>query len=346
MNEKKKNTQARVTIQGNLTGQVEKDGSEHQVYRYHVNIDSPDTTSHQEYDREIHIFKSVPATNNIESPANKEVFLEKNPEPEKHEVTTNRQHNQNLTEKILKFSYTTKIMNLVSNFTSSLRSSLFRAPLLSNLRKPTFPALSSFVPKIKSPSLPGHFLKLNKLTLSFRPGNAHEKSVKKSQKRFNFSFIKKSILFKKTSFSRKGFIQLCIPCILLSAGLLATYLYTEKYRREKIIYPISETQTPAIINRSDNYQAVIEKTGQGVVITLQGPDHEEVLTKLPPGYDPIVEGNKIVHIVTPGNTLWFIAMRYIKNPYRYPDLARLNNIKNPDLIYPGEKVIIQYIRKP
>ncbi len=57
-------------------------------------------------------------------------------------------------------------------------------------------------------------------------------------------------------------------------------------------------------------------------------------------------GNKIVHVVTPGNTLWFIAMRYIKNPYRYPELARLNNIENPDLIYPGDKVVIQYIKKP
>ena len=78
----------------------------------------------------------------------------------------------------------------------------------------------------------------------------------------------------------------------------------------------------------------------------QGPDHEEVLTKLPPGYSPVLEGNKVVHIVTPGNTLWFIAKRYVKNPYRYPELARLNKIQNPDLIYPGDKVIIQFLRKP
>lgn len=49
---------------------------------------------------------------------------------------------------------------------------------------------------------------------------------------------------------------------------------------------------------------------------------------------------KIIHIVVKGDTLWHIAERYIKNPYRYPELAKLSKIKNPDLIYPGNKVVI------
>lgn len=49
---------------------------------------------------------------------------------------------------------------------------------------------------------------------------------------------------------------------------------------------------------------------------------------------------QVVHIVVRGDTLWHIAKRYIKNPYKYPELARLSKIKNPDLIYPGNKVII------
>ncbi len=48
----------------------------------------------------------------------------------------------------------------------------------------------------------------------------------------------------------------------------------------------------------------------------------------------------IVHIVVKGDTLWHIAKRYINNPFRYPELARLSHIKNPDLIYPGDKVKI------
>lgn len=52
------------------------------------------------------------------------------------------------------------------------------------------------------------------------------------------------------------------------------------------------------------------------------------------------ESNMVVHVVVKGDTLWHIAKRYINNPYRYPELARISKIKNPDLIYPGDKVKI------
>ncbi|MFW2374330.1 MAG: chemotaxis protein CheW [Gammaproteobacteria bacterium] len=49
---------------------------------------------------------------------------------------------------------------------------------------------------------------------------------------------------------------------------------------------------------------------------------------------------QVIHIVVKGDTLWHIASRYINNPYRYPELARLSKISNPDLIYPGDRVKI------
>lgn len=52
---------------------------------------------------------------------------------------------------------------------------------------------------------------------------------------------------------------------------------------------------------------------------------------------------EIIHLVVKGDTLWAIAKRYVNNPFRYPELARLSKIKNPDLIYPGNRVrIIKY----
>ncbi|MDH5259732.1 MAG: LysM peptidoglycan-binding domain-containing protein, partial [Gammaproteobacteria bacterium] len=45
-----------------------------------------------------------------------------------------------------------------------------------------------------------------------------------------------------------------------------------------------------------------------------------------------------IHNVVRGDTLWAIAGTYLNNPFRYPDLARWSNIKNPDLIYPGNEV--------
>jgi len=53
--------------------------------------------------------------------------------------------------------------------------------------------------------------------------------------------------------------------------------------------------------------------------------------------------DQIVHTVVKGDTLWHIAQRYIHNPFRYPELARLNKIHNPDLIYPGDRVRIIHI---
>lgn len=48
----------------------------------------------------------------------------------------------------------------------------------------------------------------------------------------------------------------------------------------------------------------------------------------------------IIHKIIKGDTLWAIAKRYVNNPYRYPELAKLSKIKNPNRIYPGNKVRI------
>ncbi len=49
---------------------------------------------------------------------------------------------------------------------------------------------------------------------------------------------------------------------------------------------------------------------------------------------------RMAHVVRRGDTLWHIAIRYLGNPWRYPELARLSRIRDPDLIYPGDRVII------
>lgn len=52
----------------------------------------------------------------------------------------------------------------------------------------------------------------------------------------------------------------------------------------------------------------------------------------------------INHKVVKGDTLWRIANKYFDDPYRYPELAALNKINNPHLIYPGNTVKI--IKQP
>jgi nucleoid-associated protein YgaU len=57
--------------------------------------------------------------------------------------------------------------------------------------------------------------------------------------------------------------------------------------------------------------------------------------------EPTVE--ETIHIVVRGDTLWDIAKGYLGDPFRYPELARLSRIKDPDWIYPGD--VIRIIRK-
>lgn len=50
---------------------------------------------------------------------------------------------------------------------------------------------------------------------------------------------------------------------------------------------------------------------------------------------------EITHVVKRGDTLWDIARQYLGNPFRYPELAKLSQIRNPDLIHPGDRVHIK-----
>lgn len=51
------------------------------------------------------------------------------------------------------------------------------------------------------------------------------------------------------------------------------------------------------------------------------------------------EGELFYYTIVKRDTLWDISKKFLKNPFKWPDLWKMNTyIKNPDLIYPGNLV--------
>ncbi|MDH3325411.1 MAG: chemotaxis protein CheW [Gammaproteobacteria bacterium] len=125
---------------------------------------------------------------------------------------------------------------------------------------------------------------------------------------------------------------------------------------------VSDLESAGLYER-ENQNIVIEKSSPVVLIIKSekvsievrryngsdGDKHstaEEVSApSLNNSAEPIsVFTHTVKHNVIDGDTLWGLAQRYLNNPYLYPEIANNNDIKNPDLIHPGDVVIIKTIK--
>ncbi|MDH5444098.1 MAG: chemotaxis protein CheW [Gammaproteobacteria bacterium] len=123
--------------------------------------------------------------------------------------------------------------------------------------------------------------------------------------------------------------------------------------KEKEQAPKTKNKTTTKVPRKkDDYRAEIKSDNDGITIVLHSPDPNPALKKeiskdsaakkTLGKADRKTNSNKeeIIHIIVKGDTLWDIAAHYVNNPYKYPQLAKLSKIKNPDRIYPGNRVRI------
>lgn len=74
----------------------------------------------------------------------------------------------------------------------------------------------------------------------------------------------------------------------------------------------------------------------GLLLTPVAPVKADVLELAPDHPDR--------YIVVEGDTLWDIAARFLKSPWHWPKIWKINNqVANPHLIYPGDVILLRWV---
>jgi flagellar motor protein MotB len=100
--------------------------------------------------------------------------------------------------------------------------------------------------------------------------------------------------------------------------------------KPKIAYP--ETEKPTIPEEKKELIKIEPEKAPSKI-----PLEEEKLE------EEVIEPDTYLYIIEKTDNLWKISKEYLGNPLRYKEIAALNNIGNPDLIYPFDKLIIPHI---
>jgi len=81
---------------------------------------------------------------------------------------------------------------------------------------------------------------------------------------------------------------------------------------------------------------------KAIIVPPTKPTQTAVIAKREDPVPPVNPKSNGTHVVQPGDTLWAIAKKYYGNGAQYTKIYNANKdkIKNPNLIYPGQKLVI------
>jgi nucleoid-associated protein YgaU len=113
-------------------------------------------------------------------------------------------------------------------------------------------------------------------------------------------------------------------------AVIAASLWPMPARKPPSIGPAPSTAVPAPAKFVPSREA-------GLPFEPAAPKQERTRAKPRPAPPVEVRDYDVVR----GDTLWAIARRFLGDPHRYPELVRNSEIRNPDLIHPGDIVRIE-----
>lgn len=146
----------------------------------------------------------------------------------------------------------------------------------------------------------------------------------------------KTVIKKKT----KAPVLICLLCALICviATILILFVIPSKYN---VLLSRASHEGGAVVLPPRDTQALPQETE----VLPAKPDEivvaprAETVAPVRPAAAPRSTGD-VAYRIKWGDTLWDIADAYYKNPWRYPRIARYNNIKNPDYIISGTTIRI------
>ncbi len=115
----------------------------------------------------------------------------------------------------------------------------------------------------------------------------------------------------------------------IAALLLAALFFSGVFHKSIIVRKEQEPQAEKV---------AVEKPKSAAKPPLRKPAPVEPPKPVAAAWPADVLTGSRVYVVKKGDTLWAISQRFTGNPFNFPHVAKENDIKNPDLIFPGQEI--------
>jgi len=120
-----------------------------------------------------------------------------------------------------------------------------------------------------------------------------------------------------------------LPYIIIVAILIAVFFVSGVFKKPIAVRDAQEPKPEKVL---------VEKAKPVKKPPVRTPAPVEPPKPVAAAGPVVVFSGTRVYVVKKGDTLWAISKRFTGNPFNYPQVAKENNIENPDLIFPGQEI--------